>query len=333
MPPEIKISLDDNYTLLEGFSEHVTSLAWSGDGKTLFIVPPGQKHLVLFDVQGKKITIVPVSNSVITHIILSPDKKTLAAITSTMDYITVHFMNVETSKIINTISIELPPIYINNGATRLVNYGTGTFAPNGKTFILSSGTQITLWDIESGSRMKELFKCDPNFFIRGLFVNSAKNMVVTFYYHDWYKEKTFLGWDTNTWELTKTINGNELADYTDFAFSPDGNTFATTDVGKEINVWDSNTFTKSLTITSSQTIGFLQTLGVAYDPSGKYIAISDRSGVIAIYNANTGEIVRQLVGGFEAVVLEFSPDGTKLAAGGVSGERPGQVKIWDFSQP
>jgi WD40 repeat protein len=329
-PQEIKISSDDNYTLLEGFSEHVSSLAWSGDGKTLFIASPGQKHLVLFDIQSKKTATTLVSDSVITYIKLSPNKKTLAAITSTMDYITVRFMNLETGKIINTISVELLPIY--DGATRLAYYGTGTFAPDGKKFVLSSGKQITLWDIESGSQIKELFRCETDFFINRLFVNSAKNMVVALYTKDWFKEKIFVGWDANTWELTKTVKSNELADYPRFAFSPDGNRFATTDVGKEIDIWDFYTFTKLSSITSSQTSGFLQTLGVAYDSSGKYIAVGDRSGVITIYNASTGDIVRQLVGGFDTAVLEFSPDGTRLAAGG-GNERPGVVKIWDLSQP
>ena len=206
--PEIIVSSKGNRIFLRGFLDHVNSLAWSRDGKTL-IIASQQEYLVFFDVQSKEVTINPASDSAISSITLSPDQKTLAVISAgpLVDIVSVHFINLETGHVIQTIEVERTPIF--EGDARIVYGGTGIFAPDGKTFILNSGRQITLWNVASGSQIKKLFECNSNFFVAGLILNPTKNLLFTIYYEEylWGKEKTFLRWDTNTWKLTKTFKG------------------------------------------------------------------------------------------------------------------------------
>ena len=325
---EIKVSSKwdglNKYTYLEGFVDHVNSLAWSGDGKTL-IIASQQNYLVYFDTQSNKATISPVGDWAISTITVSPNSKILAVNSDSrfIESALVSFMDLETHKVIRTIKVEKPFIF--EGKTKLVYGSTGIFAPDGKTFILNSSKQVVLWDVANGNQIKVLFQCDPNFVVSGLFLNSAKNLLFTIYNtNGWDKENKFLRWDTNTWELTKTFTG----DFTGFSFSPDGDTF--TPIHKDINIVHSNSAAELFNFTGSQNLGLYSGRLIAYDPSGKYVAINN-SGYTIIYDVHTGNSILPLYG-FDAEVLKFSPDGTKLAAGGGS-ERPGLVAIWDLNQP
>lgn len=325
---EIKVSSKwdgvNKYTYLEGFVDHVNSLAWSGDGKTL-IIASQQNYLVYFDTQSSRAIIGPVRDWAISTIAISPNSKMLAVNSDSrfIESALVSFVDLETRQVSRIIDVEKPFIF--DGKTNLVYGSTGIFAPDGKTFILNSGKQITLWDVASGNQIKVLYQCDPNFVVSGLFLNSAKNLLFTIYNtNGWDKENKFLRWDTNTWELTKTFTG----DFMGFSFSPDGDTF--TPIHKDINIVHSNNATELFNFTGSQNLGLYSGRLIAYDPSGKYVAIGNR-GHIIIYDAHTGNVIRPLYG-FDAAVLKFSPDGTKLAAGG-GVERPGLVAIWDLNQP
>ena len=318
---------------LDGFTAHVNSLVWSEDGKTFLV--SNKTNLVYFDVLSKKVTLKPLGIGTISSIALSPDKKTLAAIAAEplADSIFVRFINLETGDEITTIKVDKAPII--NGQARVVYGGTGVFAPDGKTFILESGKQITLWNVTSGNQIKDIFECDPNFWVSGLFLNSAKNLLFTtdFKQDEWSHENTFLRWNTNTWKLSNTFNG----DFTGLSFSLDGNTFSL--IGSEAYVFNLDTLTELLNFTGSQNLGSYDGERIAYDPSGRYVAVSydaryaAEGSLVNIYNATTGKFIRQLSSNvWELDVLEYSPDGTRLAGGG-GYENPGAVTIWDLSQP
>jgi WD40 repeat protein len=107
---EIEVNFKDKRTSLEGFAEHVNSLAWLDDGKTL-IISSQQNYLVYFDTQSNKTTTNPISDSAISSITLSPDKKTLAVISDNAfaDNTSVRFVDLRTGQIIQTIKVEPPP--------------------------------------------------------------------------------------------------------------------------------------------------------------------------------------------------------------------------------
>ncbi len=329
--PEIKVNFGRvdyggiYYTELEGFKEHVNALIWLDDGKTL-VIASQQNYLVYFDTQSNKTTINPLGDLWVSSFAISPDKKILAMISAfpIAEEISVRFVNLETGKEISTIRVKKETVFLFNGTTQLVYRGAGTFAPDGKTFILNSGKQITLWDVKSGKQIKELFKCEPNFLVSNIFLNPAKNSLFASSYdiNDVQHKKTrFLRWDTNSWRLTATFTG----DFYGFSFSPDGDTF--TPLGTA-NI-NSGTVAELFKFTGSRNLGLYRG-DIAYDPNENYIAVSNLQ-VTSIYYASTGDWYRSLLG-FTAEVSEFSPDGTKLAVGG-GFERPGVVRIWDLNQP
>ena len=345
--PKVTINSDDNQIYLEGFSLYIKSLVWSKDGKTL-IIGDTNNGIVFFDTENKNITTNPIVP--IWEIALNPDKTTLSVNYGDPNFASsrVSFVDLETGNISKTISVEREIDFFDaSRKTYIMNGSTGAiFAPDGKTFVLNNGKQITLWDIASGKQIKELFKSEDNFLITRLFLNPAKNSLLAVYLNIKAPKDSdkVLVWDTDTWELKLTKNFDWT--YSSLAFSPDGNSFATikgldTQKTQEISIWDFNTFTKSMDfINLDEPIPSVTPLnGITYDSSGKYIAIAGANNV-NIYNANTGKLIRHLVtslgaGSGSVSILAFSPDGKKLAMGGFWIGQVGkvQVMIWNWNQP
>lgn len=341
-PPKITINSDDNQIYLEGFSSAIKSLVWSKDGKTL-IIGDTYNGIVFFDIENKNVTTNPIAP--IWEITLNPDKTTLSVNYGDQMFASsrVSFVDLETGNIRKTISVERAMDFF-DGKGFGMNSSTGAiFAPDGKTFVLNNGKQITLWDIASGKQIKELFKVksDDNLYIKRLLLNPAKDSLIAVYFNT--DSAGVFVWDTNTWELTSTKKVDWV--YSSIAFSPDGNSFATikglgTQKTQEISIWNFNTFTKSMDfINLDEPIPSLTFNNITYDSSGKYIATGSANNV-SIYNASTGKLIRQLVTGSGTGsgithILAFSPDGKKLAVGGywIGQIGKAQVMIWDWNQP
>lgn len=106
------------------------------------------------------------------------------------------------------------------------------------------------------------------------------------------------------------------------AFSPDGESLATSDQGNSIRVHDATT----LAVRS-----IFPDLGpdiktITYSPDGRLLATGDASGAIRLRDVATGETVvelKELTGRVE--LLRFSPDGTHLAA---ASPVDGRVVVW-----
>jgi hypothetical protein len=340
--PELKVISEGNRTTIENFNWDVSSLHWSEDGKRL-IIGPQLNQMYIFNVENKSLSIIPLEVPAPSSSKLISSKKTLAVTlcNTAVDEATlgvlcdkndwsIYFIDLETGNLVKTIP--LPAI---DGPD--FPLGQLIISPDGKMLIDRNETELGLWDITNGRKIKTLFTNGSQMFISGVALSPDSKFLVAKGYTSNSPKQTFMVWNTSTWELQRTFSGANLG-VQGFAlsFSPNGNRFVT-DGGAgiyDLSVWDFNTGKMLLSLGTPKGI-----YASAYDPYGKHFAVSYISydnpnwDVITFYEAGTGKVIRKLDNGCLVIsVLAFNPDGTKLAAGGGC-DRPGEVKIWDLSQP
>ena len=130
-------------------------------------------------------------------------------------------------------------------------------------------------------------------------------------------------WDAITgeekWILTKdSVRASMLS------FTPDGGTMVSVSWEEKIRLWDSITGKHQKTFALHPDCS---TMGAAFSPDGKTVAIGSENGTIYLHDLNTGELKMALTGHKEYVEnLAFSPDGKTLASG--SGD--GTIRFWDI---
>ena len=107
------------------------------------------------------------------------------------------------------------------------------------------------------------------------------------------------------------------------AFSPDGQTFASSGWDHKIRLWNAETKQHEITLIERALI-----MAVAFSPDGQTLASGNWDGDIRLWDPSTGELKRTLrwhSDGIESVV--FSPDGATLA----SGSADATIRLWDPS--
>ena len=289
--------------IVEGINSFAVSLAWSKDGKTLFIGTK-DKGLVTYDVDRAEILSFVGNDAQVQALAASPDGKVLAAGLGNDG--SIRLISIETGELLETIW----PAH-DNWVQVLA------FSPDGE--ILASGgddSRIILWDVATRKIFKELYRASD--WIWGMaFSPDGRRLIAGFN-----AEYGFRIWNTTSWELQNTIDGDQAAD---LAFSPDGSKFVTAGGGiHEANLWDARTGQQLFNLREAP--GWVW--AVAYDPKGKYVASGGIGEVVILWDVTTGKPIRELYTGADFVqALAFSPDGTKLVSAGA------QVFIWDMTQP
>ncbi len=276
----------------------------------------------------------PAHKSSITSLVWSPDGKILASDASEEEAGTIKFWDTSTGKSLNILS--------QNQKMAVANIA---WNPNGKTFATSGmerivkkvsgnsslvaneiqygGVKIVIWDATTGKS------------IRTIDVGEGDNLV-------WSPDGKTLAnsgktnirlWDATTGKLLKTISGQYI--YHTFAWSPDGKTIVGYDLDK-MKLWDVTTGKLSKTLTGLE-VEELSTGGgetgnmiraIAWSRDGKFIATTDVSKTIQIWDATTGKFVKSLTGHGSAVLdVVWSNDSKTLTS--VSQDKT--IKRWDIS--
>lgn len=322
----------------EGHTSYVKSIAFSKDGQTL-LSGSSDNTIRLWNVTtGQLIRPLTSRTTHVLSVAVSPNAKRLATVTFNN---AIKLWNVENGQQVKSLEY---------GARGVNNINTIAFAPDSKT--LASGHRdetIRLWDVETGQLLKVLEagatgeaarkSSDPGMAESTAISLTGKwNMVV---------EAQSLSIPV-TLELIQS--GEEFSGT--FSSYAGGGTIPTGKVtgnrisgiakveaqGQKVELKlegaiDRDQLSGSLSGIGLTGISFKanKTLGiysVAYSPDGKILASGSDDNTIKLWDIETGQPLKSLVGHVKGVtVVVFSPDGKALA----SGSKDSAVKLWDLS--
>jgi WD40 repeat protein len=135
-----------------------------------------------------------------------------------------------------------------------------------------------------------------------------------------YGEFTFEVWDTAERRLLKQIRTDGVV--VSAAPSHDGRWFATTYLGGELSVWDTDAWTER----RLPRVG-PRAWNVAFSPDGSRLLATDSgSESIEVWDVKSGKLIGRLTGHSQTVNdAAYSPDGRRI----VSASDDGTIRIWD----
>jgi WD40 repeat protein len=286
-------------------------VAWSPDRQTLGSSCDDGKVYLWDWLQDQCLNTLYAGNLGARCIIWSPDGKRLAS--NGANYSLVIFDAV-TGHFIQTLTGHLSWIY------------HLAWSPDGKTLASCGGDRtIRLWNPQTGDCLHTLsghqepvwtmaWSCDSTTLASGSY------------------DQTLRLWHRETGQCRHVLKG-----YTNWmrciAWNPDGTVLANSSTDRTIKIWDVETGRCRSTLTGHE--GWV--LSVAWRPTmtpfgevalGNLLATSSVDGTIKLWNANTGECVRTLLGHISWVwSVAWSPDGQLLASGGTTNDLT--VRLWN----
>ena len=295
-------------------------LAFSPDG-TKLAAPDGP--IKLWDVSTQT-QIATFEGQAVGAVAFSPDGTKLAS--GAVDK-TVKLWDISTGRNISTFT----------GHTE--SPGSVAFSPDGTKLASGSADKtVKLWDISTGKNINTLmghtdrvesiaFSPDGTKLASGSVDRTVKLWEVTTGENIYTLGE--IGGTSAAVQMLQIFSGRgssstqHRSPVTSVAFSPDGTTLASGELGGMVKLWEVAT---GENINTFHGPGGLST-SVAFSPDGTKLAssISGGDGTVEIREAATGKNINTIAGhpaGVQSIV--FSPDGTKLAAG-LSGSG---VKLW-----
>lgn len=340
------------YTHLATFTapgQHVTTLAFTPDGKTLACA--AYNEILLWDVKtGNPLYTIKTSEGIVTALALSPDGKTLASSNKSK----------QNSVILYDTATGHLKTYL-SGHTSWI--ATLDFSPDGATLVgANSDGLITAWDTNTGLTHQHIL---------GTFAFARWTRLYGLGYYGYYRKRTITRWnrnatDTNIVNTPESLNSVLKSQTFDnkgvialtpgpnlppiylsshsypiqvLAFSPDGKTLASGSRSEfqpfnittgEIHLWDVDTGLPTSTLKTPERK--VQTL--AFSPDGKTLASDGSkrwkgSRKILIWDLTTHRLISMIDTDSwgEITVLTFAPDNVTLA----SGNDRGKVDLWDIT--
>lgn len=277
---------------LEGHADIILDLAWSPDGRRIATAGVDGEAKV-WDVRtGAELLTLTGHTSIVSGVAFAPDGRLVA--TASYDG-TVRLWDAATGEQVLELSGH-------GGANSDV-----VFSPDGER-VASGGADATLvWDITpSGSREQATF-ASPGATQSVVYSPDGSRLATTS------SSGQARLWDPSSGRELLTFFGQEAS--MGSAFGPDGSILVTGAIGSPV-VWDTASGKVRHVLDTRGTIS-----GVAVSPDGGLIATANceaTSRGVTVWDATSGERVRALTTP-RTIDLDFSPDGTLLAAGRCDG--------------
>ena len=296
---------------LEGHRKSVNSVVFSPNGNTL--LSTGEDGICLWDVDtGEYIEEVEISA---VSAAFSPDGKTCAIASETG----ISVRNARTFQFLKDLRENRGSEDNNFRGKDIGSIRSVAFSPDGNTIVSCGGNNVHLWDSDTNQLLETLIEHTDSvnsvvFSQDGETIASASD------------DRTIRLWNVNTREHIKTLMGH--ADSVRcVVFSWDGETIASSSNDRTVRLWNANTGEPIKTLT-----GHVENVNtVAFSPDGNtiasgsgqllYLGGGEDSGTcvgqeIRLWNANTGELIKTLIGHTSVVnSVVFSPDGNTIASG------------------
>jgi WD40 repeat protein/serine/threonine protein kinase len=284
-----------------------SSVAFSPDGKRLatgsgFYTQPGR--LSVWDTAtGDEVLSVAAHGAEVFSVAYSPDGKRLA--TTSYDR-TAKVWDAETGKELLTLAGEGWWFH------RLV------FSPDGKQLAAAGpGQAVTLWDAGTGARLQALAGHTAAVFGVAFSPDGARLASCG-------GDRTARVWDLTTRTEVAVFRGH-TGEVHGVAFSPDGRRVASGSHDQTVRLWDAATGQE----VSAYRGNTGRVRAVAFGRDGHSLASGDEDGGVRVWDPRAGQQARALPVPHIAWCVAFSPDSRRLAAGLVTPDLVGSVRVWD----
>ena len=317
---------------LEGHTKSVNSVVFSPNGNTL--LSTGEDGACLWDVNTgeyiEEVQIPAVSAA------FSPDGKTCAIGSE----IGISVRDAHTFQFLESLRTYKGSEDNNFRGKDIGSITSVDFSPDGNTIVSCGGNNVHLWDSDTNQLLKTLIGHTES--VNSVVFSPDGNAIASAS-----DDGTIRLWNVNTRKHLKTLMAH--ADSVNIVvFSSDGETIASAGNDRTIRLWNANTgeLIKTLTghIENANTVAFSPDGKTVASGSGKllYLGGGEDSGTcvgqeIRLWNANTGELIKTLIGHTSVVnSVVFSPDGKIIASGsghwmGYEGKASAgeEVRLWN----
>ena len=292
--------------ILRGHDGHVRSVSFSSDGKT-FASGALDGRINLWEIEGNpKLPRVPCEDAVTTSLSLSPDSARLVAGERNGQ---VHFWDVRAGRSERRWSAHDSAVEFvaHTPASTIV-----TAARDGSVRHWAADGKSLLGEFrafEKGTSTRVGFALSPDG--RILAAGEARHGVNL--------------WSVGQGELLRTLVGHKDR-VVGISFSPDGASLATGSWDRTVRVWNLANGQARRTMPTPDEVR-----AVSWAPNGRWIAASDLSMSVALFDADTGDLIKRFGTRHHdpSRALVFSADSSLLATANASDTR---VNIWSVPE-
>jgi WD40 repeat protein len=189
------------------------------------------------------------------------------------------------------------------------------FSPDGKQLVTGTYGVAKVWDVKTGKLLRSLDMGPTQGGLTPTFSPDGKVLAIG------NRNTTTRLFDPATGKLLRTLD-QEMTQ--GIAFSPDSKVLAATYVDGTVRLWDVATG-KALHEAKS---GAKELFCVAWSPDGGLLVTAGLRGSVTLWSPKGLKPLKQLPAPEAVFTVRFTPDGSRLLAGGGSQSAGGERKVW-----